>query len=143
MRISISWSSTGPPTFYVCKKSLVSMQQNISRDSCCNGFPFLRKFRLCQGKCFENLLFSHFLFLLCISVKQVVHPGLGHSKGMLVNALLYHFRVPAMWYSRPCKTHSKNRKNLMMTMMMVRVEEASLLCGQPQHQLYGLALCIA
>jgi hypothetical protein len=78
MRISTSWSSTGPPTWYVCKKSLVSVQQNISRESCCNGFPFLKKNQLCQGKCFENFLFSHFWFLLCISVKQVVHPGLGH-----------------------------------------------------------------
>ncbi len=112
MRISTSWSSIGPPTWYVCKKSLVSMQPNISRESCCNGFPFLKIVQLCQGKCFENLFFSHFLFLLCTSVRQVVHPGLGHFKGSLVNALLHHCRSPAMWYARPFKTHPKNQRNL-------------------------------
>jgi len=59
----------------------------------------------------------------------VVHPGLGHFKGMLVNALLNHFRPPAMWYARPFKTHPKNQRNLKMTVMMTRVEEATLLYG--------------
>jgi hypothetical protein len=48
---------------------------------------------------------------------------------MLVNALLNHFRPPAMWYARPFKTHPKNQRNLKMTVMMTRVEEATLLYG--------------
>jgi hypothetical protein len=66
---------------------------------------------------------------MCISVKQVVHPGLGHFKGMLVNAFFYHCKLLTMWYAKPFKTHSKNRRNLMMTVTMMKVEETSLLYG--------------
>ncbi len=105
MRISTSWSSTCPPTWYVCKSLLFQFNKTFQENLVQWFSIFFLKIDYARRNALRIFFLSFFVF-----VRQVVHLGLGHSKGMLVNAFLYHYMLPTMWYAKPFKTYSKNRK---------------------------------